>query len=64
MIEMRNVRGSAAALIACGIVFIASGTASGITLSDVNLGTHVYGPKWELESLKGRVVLIEYWDTG
>lgn len=61
---MRTGVGHVAATIACGIALLAAGPAWGITLSDVNLGTHVYGEKWDVESLKGRVVLLEFWDTG
>jgi hypothetical protein len=36
----------------------------GITLADVNLGTHIMGERWDIESLKGRTVYIEFWDVG
>jgi hypothetical protein len=40
------------------------GIAWGITLSDLNLGSHIMGEKWDLASLKGRTVLVYFWDTG
>jgi hypothetical protein len=30
-------------------------------LEGIDFGEHIYGPKVDLDSLKGRVVLIEYW---
>jgi len=35
--------------------------AGGAELSKVTLGEHWYGPKVELEELKGKVVLLEFW---
>jgi hypothetical protein len=31
------------------------------TLESVSVGSHVFGPKLNVEDLKGRVVLIEFW---
>lgn len=31
------------------------------SLEGANLGTWWYGPKYDLEDLKGRVVLVEMW---
>ena len=32
-----------------------------VSISDVKLGDHWYGPEWTPEDLKGRVVLYEFW---
>ncbi len=63
---MRRMKGLKAAAVIFGAILLgmAAGPAQGITLSDVSLGSHIYGEKWDIEGLKGRVVLIEFWDTG
>ena len=30
-------------------------------IEGMSLGDHIYGPKLDLEDLKGRVVLVEFW---
>jgi hypothetical protein len=30
-------------------------------IEGMSLGEHIYGPKFSLEDLKGRVVLVEFW---
>jgi len=32
------------------------------TLESLDLGKHIYGEKWTLESLKGRTILAYFWD--
>lgn len=34
---------------------------SSVSIKDVKLGKHVYGPDLDLEDLEGRVVLYEFW---
>jgi hypothetical protein len=34
------------------------------TLDDFKLGDHVCGEKWDAAGLKGRTVLIYFWDVG
>jgi len=46
------------------LLLAATGPAEAITLKDFNLGTHVYGEPWDMESLQGRTVLVDFWDTG
>jgi len=33
-------------------------------IDDLKLGKHVYGEKWTVEALKGRTVLVFFWDLG
>ncbi|MHC4598330.1 MAG: hypothetical protein ACYS47_04935 [Planctomycetota bacterium] len=33
-------------------------------IDDLTLGKHVCGEKWTLEALKGRTVLVFFWDLG
>ncbi len=33
-------------------------------IDDLTLGKHVYGEKWTVEALKGRTVLVYFWDLG
>lgn len=44
--------------------FVLAERSEAITLSDVSLGTHVTGEKWDVQALKGHTVYLEYWDTG
>jgi hypothetical protein len=30
-------------------------------IEGMKLGSHIYGPKLDLDDLKGRVVLVEFW---
>jgi len=30
-------------------------------IEKISLGDHIYGPKFSVEDLKGRVVLVEFW---
>lgn len=32
-----------------------------VSIADVKLGAHWYGPSLKTEDLKGRVVLVEFW---
>ena len=46
------------------LALAAGAQAADPTIDDFKLGDHVYGEKWDLEGLKGRTVLIYFWDLG
>ena len=44
-------------------VALFSSWAAAMTLDDLTVGKTVHGPGLDLESLKGKVVLVEFWGT-
>ena len=54
---------SVATLWVATATLLTSPALGGVTVSikDVKLGKHLYGPEWKPEDLEGRVVLYEFW---
>jgi len=40
-----------------------AGAGEAITIDDLNVGTHWYGPKVTAKDLAGKVVLVEMWGS-
>ncbi|MHC4777163.1 MAG: hypothetical protein ACYTFG_01160 [Planctomycetota bacterium] len=52
------------ALVAALFVAPLSALGADPNIEDLSLGSHVYGEKWTVEALKGRTVLVYFWDLG
>ena len=49
-------------LTAAGLLLGFTGTAQAIVLGDFNPGTHILNEEWEVADLKGRTVVVNFWD--
>jgi hypothetical protein len=50
-------------LLAALLALAPVGAEETITIDDLNLGTHWYGPKVTTKDLAGKVVLVELWGS-